>query len=542
MTGRYTYVAAVVVFAVSLAYFLSYMKYGLAYDEGYLLDGVERIMEGQTIYKDFHHTYAPGRFYLMAAAFKAFGKNLLVERFVFALLQAVKCGLALLIARAIVRNHFALLAPVLIVIAPGPWHKVFFSAFGFLAALAAIASIYERSGRLFWYGMVMGACAVFRQDTAGFAFLGGAVGMLLAGHRGGWGTRDYIRRLLYLAAGAAVVGILIFAYFHSHGAVGRMVHKITRDGMIDNLTNRIPYPNLAALTGVDADYLGYILPVKLLFYVPFVIYACAAVLVARNIIARRWDRSVIVLIIVLMISVLAFNQSVWRSDVGHLLQSMQYVYLLVPAVAASAYSFIGRRLGGAPARRVLRFALVTASPLLLFWATFGCLAAATDRSLIGRFPREVVSVGDSEYIGSGLVRVGNNTSLGLDRAPVYVRPGEARFFAAIKRFIDTHTSPGDYVLAVPQLQMLYFFYDRKNPTDYAHYRRAISPEEEERYIQDILAHETRYILLVEPFEGARLGQTTQPFSMYAGRVRGWILDNYLEIDRIGSVRVMKKRT
>jgi hypothetical protein len=82
---------------------------------------------------------------------------------------------------------------------------------------------------------------------------------------------------------------------------------------------------------------------------------------------------------------------------------------------------------------------------------------------------------------------------------------------------------------------------RKNPTDYAHYRRALDPVEEVRYIEDIASHETEYVLLVEPFEGARLGGTSRSFGEYAGRVRAWILDNYTEVDRIGSVRILRKR-
>lgn len=541
MARRYTYVAASVVFLLSLFYFFSYMNYGLAYDEGYLLDGVEKIMEGQVIYRDFHHTYAPGRFYLLAAIFKAFGKSILGERFLFAVLQALKCGLAFLIAHSVLRNRFAFVAPVMVMIAPGPWHKVFFAGFGFLAAYVAIGSVRERSGKLVLYGMILGACAVFRQDTAGFAFLGAALGMLLADIMLGRGFRSYLRRLLCLAVGAAVVGLAVLAFFGAQNALGQMIHKITRDGMIDNMTNRIPFPPLASTTGVDASYLGYILPVKLLFFAPFTVYALAALVIVRKVKIRRWDNGLIALMVVLVVSVFAFNQSVWRSDIGHLLQTMQYAYLLVPVVLASAYSLLCRRLSTTRARQVAGCMLAAAAPVLLFWATYGCLAATTQPGLIERFVKEGISVGDTEYVGSALVRVGNNTRLDLQRAPIYVRPGEARFFSAIKQFIDSHTSPGDYVLAVPQLQMLYFFYDRKNPADYAHYRRALDPVEEGRYIEDIASHETEYILLVEPFEGARLGRTSLSFGEYAGRVRTWILDNYTEVDRIGSVRILRKR-
>ena len=43
-------------FAASAAYFASYARVGLYDDEGYLLEGVTRLLDGQGIYRDFHHT------------------------------------------------------------------------------------------------------------------------------------------------------------------------------------------------------------------------------------------------------------------------------------------------------------------------------------------------------------------------------------------------------------------------------------------------------------------------------------------------------
>jgi hypothetical protein len=350
-------------------------------------------------------------------------------------------------------------------------------------------------------------------------------------------------RLACLVAGLAIVLLPVLLYFRSEHALGAMVHKITRDGMIDNVTNRIPYPGLAARTGIDAAYIGYILPVRLLFYAPFAAYALAAVVFVKRLLTPGRGGKLTGLAVVIVVSVLAFNQSVWRSDIGHLLQTMQYVYLLVPVVLASGYSYlISTRYARPRMRPVLKTGLIVVAPVLLFWASYGCAVGSTDSRMAARFAREGVSVGDTEYLGSMLLRMGNNTDLGLPRARVYVRPAEARFFKAVKSYLDAHTSPGQYVLAVPQLQVLYFLCDRRNPTRYAHYRRALEPAEEDRYIMDIESHGTVYILLTEPSSGARFGGTKQAFSEYAARVFRWILDNYTEVDRIGSVSVLKRRT
>jgi hypothetical protein len=185
--------------------------------------------------------------------------------------------------------------------------------------------------------------------------------------------------------------------------------------------------------------------------------------------------------------------------------------------------------------------LILVPPALLVWASVGIVAGSNDYDIMPIFAKEKLSIVDVEYLGSAAVRAGNNTKLRLERAPVYVRPVEARFFEALGRFLDMNTVPGDYVLAVPQLQMLYFFYDRKNPTRYAHYRRAIEPEEEDRYIADVRRHRPEYILLTEPYEGARLGGTRRSFSEYARPVRDWIFENYQEVERLGTVRILKRK-
>ena len=524
-----------------LVYHASFVRYGLAYDEGYLLDGVERILAGQVIYRDFHHTYAPGSFYLVAALFKVLGKSILIERWVFVVLEAAKCGLAFLIVRRVAPGGFAWLAPVLLAIAPGPWHKVFFPAFGFLALWAVLATI-GRAPR--WYlaaGAAIGLAAVFRQDVAGFAVVGALIALVI---------EDLLRRRLpglalrkaaWLALGvAAAVGPVVI-YFLAEGALGAMVRKIAVDGMLDNMTNRIPYPGLAASTGVDWGYVRDILPVKALYGLPFAAYAAALVLLGAALRRRAWTERHTALAVVTASSIMAFNQSAFRSDMGHLLQTAQYVFLLVPIVLASGHKWLVRRLGLAGRRSpALGWGLGTLAAAALFWVTLVSTQAVLD-GRAARFAREGVSIGDTEYIGSALVRMGNDTRLGLERAPINVTEPEARFFMDIKRFLDGNTSPGEYVLAVPQLQTLYFFYDRKNPTRYAHYRRRLSPEEEARYIEDIKSHGTRYILLTEPFEGARFGQTSESFSEYARPVREWILENYAMVFRVGWVKFLQRR-
>jgi hypothetical protein len=464
-----------------------------------------------------------------------------VERFLFALLEAAKCMLAFLLVRTVTRSWFAYLAPVLMMVAPGPWHKVFFPAFGFLALYFVVLALARRPVWHLAAGIVAGLAAVFRQDVAGFAAVAGVVGLALETARGRYGPIQAFKRLGLLAAGAALVIGPVLLYFYRVNALGPMIHKITVDGMLDNMTNRLPFPGLLARTAIDEPYLAYVLPVKAFFYLPFAVYALSLAMVVKALVARAWTERHTVLAVMFAASIMAFNQSLWRSDVGHLLQTMQYVFLLLPVVLAQGCWFFVRRFGLVGGRAgALRAALAAAAPLAVLWATVACTAATTDPDLAARFQREGLSVGDSEYVGSVLVKSGNTARLELPRARIRVTPGEARFFSEIGRFLDTNTRPGEYVLAVPQLQTVYFLFDRRNPTRYAHYRRALSPLEESRYIDDIVSHGTTYIFLTEPYEGARLGQTAEAFSEYARPVRNWILANYSPVGRIGWVQILRK--
>lgn len=516
------------------------MKYGLPYDEGYLLDGVERVMEGQVIYRDFHHTYAPGRFYLVGAAFGIAGKHIYVERFVFALLQAMKCMLAFLIVKKITRSNYAYLAPLLIIAAPGPWHKVFFSSLGLLSVYAIMGAIERDTARYYLMaGLVAGLSAVFRQDAAAFAVTGGVAAIVVFHVKDRRNAAGILKRWAWLAVGSCAVIGAVLLWFYSRGALGAMIHKITTEGMRDNMTNRIPYPPFGAAGGLDWTYVSRVLPVKVLFYLPPVVYALSACVAVWLVVTSNRRVQYASMVCLTIASVLAFNQAVWRSDLSHLLQSAQYVFVLIPVLLWAADTFLRRKVRG-PALATLRALMVAAPLAVVLWATTSSVYAAREPEVFRRFRSEGISVGGTEYVGSFLVRVGNDTRLESERAPVYVMPAEARFFSAVKGFLDENTASGDYVLAVPQLQVVYFFFDRRNPTRYAHYRRALEPDEEMQYIEDIRRHGTEFILLTEPSRAATLADTREAFSEYAAPVRNWILENYNQVGQIGSVKVLRR--
>ena len=50
------------------------------YDEGLILFGAARVMDGAIPHRDFYTLYGPGQFYILAALYKIFGASVLIER------------------------------------------------------------------------------------------------------------------------------------------------------------------------------------------------------------------------------------------------------------------------------------------------------------------------------------------------------------------------------------------------------------------------------------------------------------------------------
>ena len=65
------------VFLVSFVYLCLFRRYtAMEPDEGIILQGAQRILQGEVLYRDFFSFYTPGSYYLLAALFKVFGSSM----------------------------------------------------------------------------------------------------------------------------------------------------------------------------------------------------------------------------------------------------------------------------------------------------------------------------------------------------------------------------------------------------------------------------------------------------------------------------------
>src|SRR3982751_6312534 len=73
---RWTALMLFVLTCLFLSVFVNYTN--LNGDEGIILQGAQRVADGQVLYRDFFSFYTPGSYYLVALLFKLFGSSMLV--------------------------------------------------------------------------------------------------------------------------------------------------------------------------------------------------------------------------------------------------------------------------------------------------------------------------------------------------------------------------------------------------------------------------------------------------------------------------------
>ncbi len=296
--------------------------------------------------------------------------------------------------------------------------------------------------------------------------------------------------------------------------------------MRDNRTNALPFPALVHGVTPGATGVAFAL-IRSLYYLPPLVYAVAAVVSARALF-RRVPGGIVAALFVFF-GVASWNQALWRSDLAHLLQALPPFYALsIGGIEAAAKRFHARgAIATAGAPLLMLFAL------LVYGETW-----RSDRGA-GRIAAEGIQPIPPYYTGS-VAQLGEpSVRLELPRAPLRVPPRQARFLRAVGERIDRYTSPGDSMLTVPGFQLLYFLFDRKNPTRYVHLRRALdNREEEEQYIRDILDGGTKLVILRDY---AIDGREERRFTRFAAPVCAAIEREFDLVESMGDIRFYTPR-
>ncbi len=80
---------ALAIFLLAVGYLWLFRRYTfIEPDEGIILQGAQRILRGEVLYRDFFSFFTPGSYYFVALIFKIFGSSIIVARTALVLIGA----------------------------------------------------------------------------------------------------------------------------------------------------------------------------------------------------------------------------------------------------------------------------------------------------------------------------------------------------------------------------------------------------------------------------------------------------------------------
>lgn len=219
-------------------------------DEGIVLQGAERILRGEVLYRDFFSFLTPGSYYLLALLFKLFGNSLMVARSTLVLYGGVFTVFAYWMARRVTSRWAALLIAYLTLATSMSWRFVVLhnwdSTFWLcLAVYCSVLLVQTRQARWTFGAGTFGSLTFLFEQSKGAGFV---LGLLLGFILIVWIERPTERPLrfsrahaLALAAGFAWPLALTLVYFAGHHAASAMFADWSWAFHHYSVTNNVPY-------------------------------------------------------------------------------------------------------------------------------------------------------------------------------------------------------------------------------------------------------------------------------------------------------------
>ena len=208
------------IFGVSVLYLRFFYNYTVVNgDEGIILQGAQRILQGQVLYRDFFSFFTPGSYYWIAFFFKIFGSSILVGRGVLLVEGGLFSVLIYLLARRVCSRWSALLAAYFVTLTCLPhrfivlhnWDSTLWATLALYCAVRFLEQ--PRPGWAMATGSFAAWTCLFEQSKGAGVMLGLGIGFLILilsdRRRVGWTRRSCIA----LLAGLAWPFVLTLVYF-----------------------------------------------------------------------------------------------------------------------------------------------------------------------------------------------------------------------------------------------------------------------------------------------------------------------------------------
>jgi 4-amino-4-deoxy-L-arabinose transferase-like glycosyltransferase len=498
-----------VIVLVSFAYLLMFRRYTtMDPDEGIILQGAQRILQGQVLYRDFFSFFTPGSYYLVALLFKVFGSSVVVARTALAVYGSLFSALTYLLARRVCSRWTALCAAALAaaisipyrVLVAHNWESTLWACLALYCALRTL-----ESGHWGWalgLGCFSALTLLFEQSKGAGLILGLALAYALIAltdpgrivlRRGQW---------LALAAGVACPISLTLIYFTIRHALSPMVAECIWPIYHYSGVNQVPYgyqnwsDSARATLFFKANWGQrlvsllvlapcFIVPVLPLVAVGFLAYACTPGRKHRP----GADVGNYYLVVGSVISGLWVSVIIVRPDIVH------FMYLAPLLLLVLAWIMDGRDVHSAlfrAARPVLNYLLLAS------FAAFG----------LALFLRTM----DAPY------KI--ETRRGVLRSP---QPD------TVVAYIQAHVTPGERILVYPYLPLYYYLTGTFSPIRYEYLQPGLHTEAQLHEVLDQLASRPPRGVVFELNFNEKIGTSwphTPLQSIASDPVGDWLLRRY----------------
>ena len=468
---------ALAIFLLSFLYLCILRRYSwIDPDEGIILQGAQRILEGQVLYRDFFSFFTPGSYYLFALLFRVFGDSYLVAHTALAFVGAAFSPITYLLARRVCSRQASLLVTGLMTATALPWRFVVIhnwdsTLWACLALYCAVRLLESPSVKwAFAAATFVSLTALFEQSKGVGLLLGLGMGFLII-ISGSQQSKVFTRgRLIAISAGLAWPFLVTVVYFASRHALTTMLASWFWPLQHYSVANRVPY-GYDNMTGkarhriFDAASPGLRLFTMLVFsarsWVPFLPLFGVALLIRLTF--RRWRRISVgpewayYVLVSATISGLLLSIVIARADYLH------FIFLQPVFFLALAWLLDGR---GIRNRFFTRIA-----PAVGFCLSMSLLAMAAHLLFQTRADHSVVT------------RRGSVTMKTKDTAIEYVQ---------------THVAPGERILIYPYQSTYYYLTQTYSPTRFDFYQPGMHTDQQlQEMLTEFSAHPTR-VVLYEP--------------------------------------------
>ena len=470
------YIAAAI-FVVTLSYLCLFRNFSwIDPDEGIILQGAQRILTGQVLYRDFFSFFTPGSYYFLALVFRVFGNSFLVAHTALAVIGAAFSPLTYLLARRVCSRQASLLTTGLMTITALPLRFVVIhnwdSTLLALMALYCAVRVLESSSDCWAFAAAsfVSLTGMFEQSKGACLLLGLIAGFLIITRRirSGLFTR---RRVLMIALGLAWPALITFIYFASQHALFPMLASWLWPVQHYSAANRVPYgysnvgDSASPVFGAESwtVRLLKVLVFSPLYWFPVLPLLAVALLVRLTLTRNQrlspdWPYYVLTSA---CISGLLLSVVVARKDYIH------FVYLHPMFLLVLAWLLNGRNLRS---RWVVRFA-----PVLGF-----CLSMS------------LVILGVAL-----LVRAHPENKIETRRGELQT-PEPDRVIA----YVQNHVSAGEPMLVYPYEPTYYYLTATYSPTGYEFYQPGMHTREQALdMLAQLKSHPTRTVLYDVGFTG-----------------------------------------